>query len=90
MFYLIYLLILAIYNSIRENLKQNLSEEQIFLKQLTGRKSSKEEVEFLWRKISDHKWFISEKLGRDVGFEIAAADYLKNIRPIEMTPAKYN
>lgn len=33
--------------------------------------------------IETHKWFLSEKLGRDVGFHVAAADYLENISPVK-------
>jgi hypothetical protein len=32
----------------------------------------------LWQKIMDHKWILSEKLGRDVGFRAACIDYLDN------------
>ena len=30
----------------------------------------------LWQKIMDHKWILSEKLGREVGFPAACLDYL--------------
>ena len=32
----------------------------------------------LWRKVMDHKWILSEKLGRDVGFRAACIDFLDN------------
>lgn len=32
----------------------------------------------LWQKVMDHKWILSEKLGRDVGFRAACIDYLDN------------
>ena len=32
----------------------------------------------LWQKIMDHKWVLSEKLGRDVGFRAACIDFLDN------------
>lgn len=32
----------------------------------------------LWPKILKHKWLLSEKLGRDVGFRIACIDFLEN------------
>lgn len=79
MFYLLYLLMAAGLNYIKNNLKQSLSEEQKFLKELTGRKFTSEEAKFLWTRISDHKWFISENLGRDVGFKVAAIDFLENV-----------
>jgi SpoVK/Ycf46/Vps4 family AAA+-type ATPase len=33
----------------------------------------------LWRKIMQHKWILSERLNRDVGFRIACNDFLDNI-----------
>jgi transitional endoplasmic reticulum ATPase len=32
----------------------------------------------LWIKILEHKWFLSEKLGRDVGLKVAALDCVEN------------
>ncbi len=32
-----------------------------------------------WNAIEHHKWLLSERLGRDVGMQVAAADYLENI-----------
>lgn len=33
-------------------------------------------VDDLWQKIMDHKWILSEKLAREVGFKAACVDYL--------------
>ena len=33
----------------------------------------------LWQKIMQHKWVLSERLNRDVGFKIACTDFLENI-----------
>lgn len=33
----------------------------------------------LWLKILQHKWFLSEKLGRDVGIKVACLDFLENM-----------
>lgn len=33
-----------------------------------------------WSAIEQHKWFLSEHLGRDAGMEVAALDYLQNVR----------
>lgn len=38
--------------------------------------------------INRHKWFLSERLGRDVGFHVAAADYFENIHPADTSSAK--
>lgn len=32
----------------------------------------------LWLKILQHKWFLSEKLGRDVGIKVACLDFVEN------------
>jgi hypothetical protein len=31
-------------------------------------------------RVQDHKWFVSERLGRDVGMLVATLDYFRNIR----------
>ncbi len=51
------------------------------LKALTGVKLSAGEARRIWPRILEHKWYISERLGRDVGLRVAAVDYLENIRP---------
>ena len=33
----------------------------------------------IWEKISQHKWLMSEKLGRDVGLRTACIDFLENM-----------
>ena len=33
--------------------------------------------------IQEHKWFLSERLGRDTGSKVAALDYLENVKPRE-------
>lgn len=35
-----------------------------------------------WSDIERHKWFLSERLGRDTGMEVAAVDYFENVKPI--------
>lgn len=39
-----------------------------------------------WRKLQDHKWYLSERLGRDVGFFVAASDYFLNFYKLPFTP----
>ncbi|MGO9571668.1 MAG: DUF4032 domain-containing protein, partial [Desulfomonilaceae bacterium] len=36
----------------------------------------------LWMHILQHKWFLSERLGRDVGIKVACLDYIENIDSI--------
>ena len=51
------------------------------LKELTGIRLSAEEAQSAWPLILEHKWYMSERLGRDVGLKVAAIDYFSNIRP---------
>ena len=53
--------------------------EQRALKVLTGLELSKDEATFFWPRILDHKWYMSERLGRDVGLKVAAVDYFENV-----------
>ncbi|MGA9997968.1 MAG: DUF4032 domain-containing protein [Pyrinomonadaceae bacterium] len=57
------------------------SSERRALKELTGLKLSVAEARKVWPLILEHKWYISERLGRDVGLRVAAIDYFSNIRP---------
>jgi hypothetical protein len=36
--------------------------------------------------IKDHKWYLSERLGRDVGTIVAAIDYFLNIQKLPTPP----
>jgi hypothetical protein len=76
---LFYMIFYTLDYVIEKTLKQNLTAEQMLLKEITGAQLSKEEALELQKKIDDHKWYVSEKLGRDVGLKVAAVDYLENI-----------
>ncbi|HXG64096.1 MAG TPA: DUF4032 domain-containing protein [Blastocatellia bacterium] len=54
--------------------------ERKTLEVLTGVKLSASEARALWPRILDHKWYMSERLGRDVGLRVAAIDFFENIR----------
>jgi transitional endoplasmic reticulum ATPase len=47
--------------------------------ELSGAKFEPDIATDLWSKILKHKWLLSEKLGRDVGFRIACIDFLENV-----------
>jgi hypothetical protein len=49
------------------------------IKRLTGVKLPAAEARALWPRILEHKWYISERLGRDTGLRVAAIDYFENI-----------
>jgi hypothetical protein len=64
--------------TIEKVLQQNPSREQKILLELAGKDFPKAEAEILWEKIQDHKWYVSERLRRDIGFRVAAVDYIEN------------
>lgn len=35
-----------------------------------------------WQAILEHKWYLGERLGRDVGIRVALVDYFENIKPV--------
>jgi transitional endoplasmic reticulum ATPase len=47
---------------------------------LSGYKFEPEVAAEAWVKILEHKWFLSERLGRDVGLRVACLDFLENTR----------
>lgn len=46
--------------------------------ELSGYRFSPEEAGELWVQILQHKWFLSEKLGRDVGIKVSCIDFIEN------------
>jgi SpoVK/Ycf46/Vps4 family AAA+-type ATPase len=52
----------------------------------SGNKFQPEIALELWPKILQHKWVLSEKLGRDVGVEVACLDLVRNIEPLHESP----
>src|SRR6266404_8403222 len=61
-----------------ENLFRGPSRQRNLLRVYTGDDISESEAQNLWNRITDHKWYISERLSRDVGFHVAAIDYVEN------------
>jgi len=47
--------------------------------EISGTKFDSDIAADLWSKILQHKWLMSEKLGRDVGVRIACIDFLENM-----------
>jgi len=62
-----------------ETLIQEDYQSLIF--EYSGNKVPFEFAEALWSKILEHKWVLSEKLGRDVGIKTACVDFMENIEP---------
>jgi Domain of unknown function (DUF4032) len=49
------------------------------LQELAGVKLSGREAREVMPSIQKHKWYISERMGRDLGLKVAAIDYFDNI-----------
>jgi hypothetical protein len=65
--------------AIEKTLRAPGVREQRALKVLTGLELTADEATFFWPRILDHKWYMSERLGRDVGLRVAAVDYFENV-----------
>lgn len=61
-----------------EVLKNLPTEEQVFLKKYLNKDFPRKEAIYLWEKIVEHKWYVGERLKRDIGFRAAAVDYFEN------------
>jgi Domain of unknown function (DUF4032) len=59
------------------------------LKRMTGLRLSDLEAHIVWPRILDHKWYLSERLGRDVGLRVAAVDYFENVQPLKEPASKW-
>lgn len=66
---------------IEEVMSEYPKDQQRMLRKLAGVKLSKTEASRAWPRVLEHKWFLSERLGRDVGLRVAAIDYFENIQP---------
>jgi phosphate starvation-inducible protein PhoH len=60
-----------------EPLAPELCAAKIF--EISGTKFEPDAAADLWPKILQHKWLLSEKLGRDVGLRVACIDFLENM-----------
>ena len=58
------------------------------LRRLTGVRLPLTEATHAWNRILDHKWYLGERLGRDVGLRVAAVDYFENIAPPVHAPSR--
>jgi diguanylate cyclase (GGDEF)-like protein len=60
------------------------------LSYLTSEKYPEPQARALWDEILEHKYMMSERLGRNVGIRVAAMDYLLNVRKLMLTPRVIN
>ena len=65
---------------IEKSTGEGACEEQQVLKELAGISLRPAEARAEWPRMLEHKWFMSERLGRDVGLRVAALDYFENVR----------
>ncbi|MDQ3649367.1 MAG: DUF4032 domain-containing protein [Acidobacteriota bacterium] len=54
------------------------NREQRVLKSVAGVDLTPTEARVVWPRVIEHKWLMSEKLGRDVGLRVATIDYIEN------------
>jgi hypothetical protein len=66
---------------IKEVASRYLNSRRRAIRRLAGVKLSESEARAAWPRILDHKWYLGERLGRDVGLRVAAVDYFENIEP---------
>ncbi len=64
---------------IENALEKKLTREQWLLRKFTGNRFAGHEATAVWDRIVDHKWYVSERLGRDIGLKVAAIDFVENI-----------
>ena len=73
---------LSLLNGLFEKVTQpQLTDAQRTLNALAGVNLSPTEARETLPRVRDHKWYLSEYLGRDVGWHVAAVDYFENITP---------
>lgn len=65
---------------IEQTLRGGADGEQKLLRELAGVRLGPAEAAAEWGRVLEHKWFVSERLGRDVGLRVAAVDYFENVR----------
>jgi len=73
--------------------REDANMQRTLLSAMAGIKLSASEAREALPRIENHKWYMSERLGRDVGLRVAAIDYFENIyeprtarsRPVKLT-----
>jgi hypothetical protein len=71
---------LSLLNGLFEKVTQpQLTDAQRTLNALAGVNLSPVEARETLPRVREHKWYLSEHLGRDVGWHVAAVDYFENV-----------
>lgn len=63
---------------IEEVRRNEPSFEQRTLKRYVGANFPADEAKYIWERVIDHKWYVGERLQRDIGLRVAAVDYVEN------------
>lgn len=66
---------------IEELRRDKAAVERRMLRKIAGVDVSTDEARDLWPKLLDHKWYMSERMGRDVGLRVAAIDFFEHVEP---------
>ncbi len=61
--------------------REESDDERRLLCKLAGVEVPADEARDLWPRLLDHKWFMSERMGRDVGLRVAAIDFFEHVEP---------
>ena len=77
-------------HTIKKALRNNMSPEQKKLKNFVGQDFEQKEAKYVWGKIQDHKWYMSESLDRDIGLRVAAVDYIENYHESSASHSKFH
>ena len=67
---------------VTERVRADDEREKQNFKSATGMSLAPAEAQEIWPRVLEHKWYMSERLGRDVGLRVAALDYFTNVRRI--------
>jgi diguanylate cyclase (GGDEF)-like protein len=73
-----------ILEKLQEEKKDTFFSDVIFY--LTSERYPEVQAAVLWNHVMNHKFFMSERLERNVGIRVAAIDYLMNVRKLMYTP----
>jgi transitional endoplasmic reticulum ATPase len=69
-------------DDVKENVRADDGGETLELKAAAGAELSSVEASEVWPQVLEHKWYMSERLGRDVGLRVATVDYFTNVRRV--------
>lgn len=64
---------------VTERLTADNGSERRTLRSLAGVSLTSDQARAAWPKVLEHKWYMSERMGRDVGLRVAAVDYFDNV-----------